>query len=148
LAEATAEQKKGLEQLNKEIATLDKALGAKQHRDALIHANQVTIIAADLSEPFHPKIPVAVTRLDYLGRELEIWAAADDLAKLAVTAEDIKSTWAGLREATESKGGTAEAGRFSALVKQLGSAKKAEDYHKVALPILDEVDNLEKVFGK
>ena len=42
---------------------------------------------------------------------------------------------------------TAEAKKFEALIAQVESAKAPADYANVAKPVLDEVDNLEKLFA-
>lgn len=47
----------------------------------------------------------------------------------------------------EAKGGTKEAAVFDGLVVKTEAAKTPADYAKLAAPILDEVDNLEKVFA-
>ena len=116
----------------------------------LLVANQVTLIAADLVEPFNPQVPAAVTRLDFYGRELEIGVAAKDsagrLAGLKVTGDLLRQTWDKIQPAVKAKGGEAEAKKFSGLMTKLGAAKSVEDYGKLVTPILDEVDNLEKVF--
>ena len=61
--------------LSEHIDALGKAVTAKDRQAAMREANRATLIAANLTEPFDPKVPVDVTRLDYYGRELEIWAA-------------------------------------------------------------------------
>ncbi|MFI4999661.1 MAG: hypothetical protein ACHQK9_07255 [Reyranellales bacterium] len=148
LAGADAEQRKNLDQLDIAIAAVAKAISAQERQTTMELANRVTLIAADLTEPFHPQPPVAVTRLDYLGRELEIWAATGDLKKLQSAADELVAVWEKVRPGIEAKGGTAEATAFGKLVGQLKQAKAAGEYGKLATPILDEVDNLEKVYKK
>jgi hypothetical protein len=148
LANPSADQKKGLEQLDAQIAALDKTVSAKDRQATMLAANQVTLIAAELTEPYRVPVPVAITRLDYLGRELEIWAAASDVKKLQATGLDIRSTWSKVRPAVDSHGGVAQAKKFEELVVQVEKATTAGDYARVATPILDQVDELEKVFKK
>jgi predicted heme/steroid binding protein len=130
------------------LTTLGKAVAAKDQPATMHAANQVTVIAADLIEPFNPQVPAAVMRLDYFGRELELGVMAKETDKLKTTAEAIRKTWEKLRPAVKSKGGDAEAKRFDGLVAQVTAAKSVEDYGKLVTPILDEVDNLERVFKK
>ncbi len=111
-------------------------------------ANQIMLIAANLTEPFHPKTPVDVTRLDFYGRELEIWSAAKDEAKLKTTADALQEIWKKVRPAVVGHNGKAVAKTFDGLVDKLTRAKSPEDFKAIATPILDEVDNLEKVFAK
>ena len=144
LKESTAEKKRREEA----VAVLARALGAKEKLPAMRAANQVTFIAAGLTEPFNPQVPPAVTRLDFYGRELEIGSAAKDQPQLKAAAEGLRKNWDNVRPAVKKLGGDAEAKKFDALVTRVEAAKSVEDYGKLATPILDEVDNLEKVFKK
>src|SRR5205085_9308243 len=81
---------KGIKRLDAARAALAKAIAAKDQQLTMREANQVTLIAADLIEPFSPPVPAAVTRLDYYGRELEIWSTAKDLAKLKATGDAMR----------------------------------------------------------
>jgi hypothetical protein len=137
-----------LKRLDTALTTLDKAVPAKDRQTALLQANQVTLIAADLVEPYNPPVPAAVTRLDHYGRELEIWAAARDSGKLKTSGDALRTTWDKLQPTVKARGGEAEAKKFSGLMTQVAAAKSVDDYAKLVQPILDEVDNLEKVFTK
>jgi hypothetical protein len=132
--------------LDETLAALGKALGAKDKLPALRAANQVTLIAADLSEPLGPQVPAAVARLDFYGRELELGAAAKDMDQLKAAVVGLRKNWDKVRAAAKAKGGDAEAKRFDALMVRLEAAKSVAEHAKLATPILDEVDNLEKVF--
>jgi hypothetical protein len=138
----------GQKRLAVALKALGKAIGAKDEQATKREANQVTLIAADLIEPFNPEIPAAVTRLDYYGRELEIGVLAKDTAKLKATGEAMRKAWDKLQPSVKAKGGAAEAKRFNGLMGQVATAKTVDDYARITAPILDEVDNLEKVFKK
>jgi hypothetical protein len=142
------EAKGDKERRDETLAALGKAVAAKDKLAAMRAANQVTLIAADLSEPFNPQLPATVTRLDFYGRELEIGTAAKDLKQLKAAAAGLRKNWDKVRPAVKTGGGEAEAKRFDALITRVEAAKSVEDYGKLATPILDEVDNLEKIFKK
>jgi hypothetical protein len=57
----------------------------------------------------------------------------------------MRQTWDALRPSIEAKNAT-EAKRFEVLVAQVEGARAPADYARVATPVLDEVDNLEKLF--
>lgn len=135
-------------ELDTTIAALDKDVAAKEETATLRDANRVTFIVADLTAKYNPPIPIEVTKLDYYGRELEIWSMAKDEAKLKSTAQAMRQTWNAVKPQVEAKGGTKQAQNFEMLVAKADAAQNASDYAKVATPILDEVDNLEKVFEK
>lgn len=130
------------------LQQLRGAVSARDRRAALVAANRLTEIGARLSAPHAPTVPADVTLLDYYGRELEIWAASSDPAKLRETSDAIHRTWEGLRERVEQRGGTAEATRFGALVQRVRQARTVPEFAALATPILDEVDALEAVFTR
>jgi hypothetical protein len=137
-----------VDKLDSNIAVLDKDVTAKDRPATMRAANQTTCIVADLTAPLNPPLPIEVTRLDCEGRELEIWAGAKDMAKLKMTAAEMQQAWETLRPQVESHGGTAVAKKFGDLVARVEAARTTDEYARLATPILDEVDNLEKVFQK
>jgi hypothetical protein len=124
------------------------AIAAHDRTAALEGSNQITFVAAALSEPYHPKTPADVVRLDYYGRELEIWSAQKDVKKLARTSADIQRTWAAVKPTVVSAGGDKAAATTDALIVRLVAAKSPTDYARLATPFLDVVDELEKPFEK
>ncbi len=141
-----ASEKNSNSQLETTITNLEKAVASKDESTALREANQVTFIVADLTAKYNPVVPIEVVKLDFYGRELEIWSLAKDEAKLKATAQAIRETWNAVRTKIEAKGGTKQAKVFETLVVNVETAKTPSDFTKVAKPILDEVDNLERVF--
>ncbi|MBV9386626.1 MAG: peptidoglycan-binding protein [Chroococcidiopsidaceae cyanobacterium CP_BM_ER_R8_30] len=134
------------DQLDTVIAALDKSVPAKDQLATMRSANQVTLLAANLSAPFNPQVPVSVVKLDYYGRQLQVGAAANNMTQLQETAKDISQTWNAVRPTVESRGGSAQAQKFNSLVAQVEAAKSSSQYNSLATPFLNQVDNLEKVF--
>jgi histone H3/H4 len=134
-----------VDRLDEHVAALDQFVAAKDKHLAMREANQVTIDAAEMSTAYKLSVPVQVTKLDYYGRELEVWAQVQDANKLASTVRELRQTWESLRPTIESRSST-EAKKFDALVAQVESNKTPAHYARVATPVLDEVDNLEKLF--
>ena len=64
--------------------------------------------------------------LDYYGRELEIWSATENIAKLKTTASEMRRTWDAVRPSILSRGGTAPQ-KFDALVARVEAAKSPSD---------------------
>lgn len=147
-AQKMADEKIGSAEFEATLGKLEKAIAGKEKTATLIEANQITLEVADLTAKYNPKVPVEVVKLDFYGRELEIWAAAKDEAKLQETAKLIRQSWDAVRATIEAKGGKREAAAFENLVVKTDQARSSADYAKLAAPILDEVDNLEKVFEK
>lgn len=138
-------QSAAVDRLDTNVATLDRAVSAKDRQATMREANQVTIHVADMTAAYKLSVPVEVTRLDYYGRELEVWAQAQDANKLQAAARGMRQTWDSVRPPIEAHS-AAEAKRFDALVVRVESAKTPADYARVATPVLNEVDNLEKLF--
>jgi hypothetical protein len=130
------------------IDTLRRAVTAKNKNVALEASNRATFLAAKMTDPYHPAEPSAVPLLDYYGRELEIWSAQGNKAKLASTVADLKSTWNGLRPKVEANNGASVAKKTDSLVTLIVAAKTPAAEAKLATPFLDVVDELEKVFVK
>jgi hypothetical protein len=138
-------QSKAVDRLDTNVAALDRAVTAKDRQAAMREGNQVTLDVANMTTAYKLSVPVEVTRLDYYGRELEVWAQAQDANKLQATVREMRRTWDSLRPSVEAHKAT-EAKKFDALVAQVESAKTPADYARVAMPVLNEVDNLEKLF--
>ena len=138
-------QSAAVDRLDTNVAALDRAVTAKDRQATMREANQVTLHVADMTAAYKLSVPVAVTRLDYYGRELEVLAQAQDANKLQAAAGEMRQTWDSLRPAIETRSAP-EAKKFDALVARVESAKTPADYARVATPVLNEVDNLEKLF--
>jgi hypothetical protein len=138
-------QSTAVNRLDTNVTALDRVVTAKDRQATMREANQVTLNVANMSTAYKLSVPVEVTKLDYYGRELEVWAQAKDANKLEATARDMRQTWDSLRPSIGTHSAT-EAKKFDALVSRVESAKTPADYARVATPVLDEVDNLEKLF--
>ncbi len=136
------------DELRESLDKLKGAIASRSRTVALRESNRLTSLGARVAKAFNPVVPEAVTLLDYYGREIEIWAAARDDAKLRETGAAIRSTWEGIRGEVTSRGGTAEVARFDSLVADVSKAKTPAQYQRLAKPILDEVDRLEAVFKR
>jgi hypothetical protein len=137
---------------NSEVSTIESALSAavkEQRRDAALReANRLTLVTAEMASAFDPPVPLAVTRLDYLGRELEIWSQANDERRLHATVADVRATWERLRPGLDSKREGQIVAQVDRLVSRLQSAQSGSQYATLARELLDAVDRLEAVFKK
>lgn len=132
-------------QLNSTIANLSRSITTRNQPNALRQANQVTLIAANMTKEFQPKVPVQITLLDYYGREFEIWSANGNAAQLKTTNREFCQTWNTLRPTVQARN-SAESKTFDGIVAQIQTAKSPAEYGRLATPVLNAVDNLEKVF--
>ena len=130
--------------LESALPALEAAVTARRRDAALREANRLTLIAAEMASVFSPPVPLAVTRLDYLGRELEIWSQPSDPPRLEATAADIRATWQQLRPALDATRDAPIVAELDALVTRLHAAQPR--YRVLAGELLDAVDRLEAVF--
>jgi hypothetical protein len=137
-----------LPRLQSALASLNEAIPSRNRSVALQEANEITLIAADLSAAYNPTVPADVARLDYYGRALEIWSAAGDTRKLADVAREMRRTWDTVRPSVAARGGTSEIATFDKLVARLEAANSPGGYAEIAGPVLEAVDGIEKVFGR
>lgn len=135
-------------EMDSTVQSLKSAIARKDRPAARHYANAVTRIATQMSSHYTDPTPSDVAMLDFYGRELELGVAARDLTALKGTASQIDTTWARVRPTVEAHGGSAVARTFGDIVTKLDRASTPAEYGKVATPILDQVDNLEKVFTK
>ena len=138
-------QSDATDSLDEHVAALGLAVAVKDRQTAMREANRVTLDVANISIAYKLSVPVEVSRMDYYGRELEIWAEAKDANNLQSTAREMRGTWDSLRKSVEARSAP-EAKKFGALVAQVESARTPSDYASVAPLVLNEVDNLEKLF--
>lgn len=146
LEQQTPNRGSGIDQLMGSIDPLSQAIATQDQQATQRLANQVTLLAAQLTQQYQTKVPVEITLLDYYGRQLEVDAASGNLVQLQATAHQITQTWQAVRPAVVRHGGTAQAQPFDALVAQANQAKTVSDYGQLATPILNQVDQLEAVF--
>jgi histone H3/H4 len=138
-------QSDATDSLDEHVAALGLAVAVKDRQTAMHEANRVTLDVANMTTAYKLSVPVDVIRLDYYGRELEIWAEAKDENNLQETAHEMRGAWDSVRRSVEARSAP-EAKKFGALVAQVESAKSSSDYALVAPLVVDEVDNLEKLF--
>ena len=125
--------------------SLRREIGAKDRYKAMIDANRATYVSAELVRNYSGPTPGQVLLLDYEGRELEIWAAMKNADKLATTKTDIRRFWDELRHWVVARSPT-QAQHTDALIGRIDKANSPAELGRLATPLLDEVDLLEKVF--
>lgn len=131
--------------LRENVDFLRQQVAGRRRVAATAAANRVTYASAQLVRAYTSPTPVQVLLLDYEGRELEIWSAQNDMAKLATTKTDLRRLWNEVRPQVAARN-AAQASHTDSLVARIESARTASAVRALAKPFLDEVDLLEKVF--
>src|SRR5438309_7285137 len=99
-------QSAAVDRLDMNVAALDRAVAMKDRQATMQEANQVTLHVANMTTAYKLSAPVEVTKLDYYGRELEVWAQAKDANKLQATAREMRQAWDSLRPTIAAKSAT------------------------------------------
>ncbi|MEO7986995.1 MAG: hypothetical protein ABI766_10715 [Gemmatimonadales bacterium] len=137
----------GADRLDREVAALRSSLIRRERHETMVEANQVTLVVANMTGAYEPRVPIAVTRLDFYGRELEIWSEAGAAARLDSAARGVRHEWDGVHSAVSARS-PAVARKFDSLVTRVERAESPAEYRRLARQELAEVDDLERVFER
>jgi hypothetical protein len=136
------------QRLKNKIDDLEQAISAKNRKDTMRFSNNITFLEVAMIGDLKPRVPTNVKLLDYCGRQLEILSEEKDIDKLSNLVVRMHLIWQNLISQLVNEGNTKEVKNFSEIMKRLERAKTPEDYNHLAKQVLDEVDNIEKVFKK
>jgi hypothetical protein len=136
------------QRLRNKIEDLEQAISAKNRKDTMRFANNITLLEVAMIGDFKPRVPTNVMLLDYCGRQLEILSEEKDIDKLSNLVIRMHLIWQGLIPQLIKEGDTREIKNFSEIMKRLERAKTPEEYNRLANQVLDEIDNMEKIFKK
>lgn len=129
------------------VAAFENAISRREAPDAARAANELTRVAAELSRPLMPPVPVEVTLLDYFGREVQLAVSAGDTVRASSAIQEAGHAWTAIKRlVTTRPGGEAQARVFSQAMDHLATARTSGERISAAAVILDEVDNLERLF--
>ena len=134
--------------LRAKIEDLEQAVSAKNRKDTIRFANNITLLEVAMIGEMKPRVPTNVMLLGYCGRELEILSEEKDSEKLSNLVIRMHLIWQNLIPQLVDKGATKEIKNFSEVMTRLERAKTPEEYSRLAKQVLDELDNVEKVFKK
>lgn len=135
------------ERLEHEVAALHRSVTRRQRHATMAEANQVTLAVADMTALYAPKVPVEVTRLDFYGRELEIWSETGAAARLDSAGRGMRHEWDAVHLAVSVRA-PAVARKFEELVTRVERAESPAEYRRLAKLELAQVDDLERVFER
>lgn len=131
------------------LEQLSKGIVSKNAYQIAFAANQITGIGVAFDEHFKHKTPSAVSRLDYLGRELMLETKATDSKAFNRRLEDIDYTWKLLKPEILNHHGIKQAENFENLVSNIKSLKdkmSSTEIVKAISKYSDQIDELEKLF--
>jgi len=136
------------QRLRYKIEELEQAISAKNKKNTMRFANNITFLEVAMIGDLKPRVPTNVMLLDYCGRELEILSEEKDIDKLFNLVIRMHLIWQNLIPQLIDKNGTKEIKNFSEIMMRLERAKTPDEYNHLAMQVADEVDNLEKLFKK
>ena len=147
LAQPNPAQQTSLTQITADLAALDTAVAAKQRQAALLSASRIFRGSGALADTFLNKVPQPVWQMEYLARELQVWADDPaDLTKLKALPAQIEAEWNRVGQDVSARGGDDLALEFIQETTALKDAATAADFAKSAKPLLDTLDKIEKAY--
>ena len=130
------------------VTAVKRQIAASDRPAALRDINQMTRLTIEMSASYTQSIPVEVSLLDFYGRELQVWAIANNPSHLKSTLRALQKTWQSVRPQVVARPhGDRAARSFDAMVARAHATQTPNYAVKVAAPLLEEVDSLENVFG-
>lgn len=135
-----------VDRLQAEVEILSRAVATDDRTGTMRAANEVTLIAANLSDPYAPLVPTDVDRLDYYGRAIQVSAEEGKLTELRTLQGDVRKTWMQVRPKVEVRDAGESAQRFDAVVAELEAAHSAAAYAHAATAELAATSELEEAF--
>lgn len=129
-------------------ADLEKTVTAKDRLAAMASANELTRLVTEASRSFGPSVPVEVSLLDYVGRDLAIKVDKTDPAQVKIAVTAVRAMWDKARPLLELQKpkGVKPAADFGATVSELEKTTDLKQTGALVKRLLDQVDDLEKVF--
>ncbi|MGF7060864.1 hypothetical protein [Brassicibacter mesophilus] len=147
------EKKASQKQINDfrdDLNNLKQLVETKKQYEASLAANRLTLDTISLMDLYKPKVPTAVGKLDYYGRQVMITAEHGDWSQAKKDSESAITTWDTIKKQVENIS-TAHAKSFSSTLNSMYEAVKKKDLKTTkeqSKKLLDEVDVLESDYKK
>ena len=138
------DKKKKLEQ---DAGDIERALSTQNREQAMLSANDITLVATNIAAQYQVSMPMDVPRLDYYARQLQIYAEANDIGKLKATADQMKSTWQQVFVNLQSHVGPDDAKKMQTIIDRLQAAKQPSEYQAAANDAVSVVSDIERLYG-
>ena len=114
----------------------------------MMAANDVTLLAARMSVPYGPAVPIAFRLLAYDVRRLDIATLGQDGDVIASAAQDVANDWMILSPMVIQKNGSEQAQRFDVLRDELNDARMVDEYRRIAVTMQRELPRMEMVLDQ
>ena len=112
--------------------------------------NDALFAASELAYVGDPEMPNDLFRLMFYSRELKVWGAAGDEAKIKAAALNIKESWQSVKTELTAKGdeGRDLARKFEPLTMALEMANTPVQAEGLAKPLLEQADAMRRLFKR
>lgn len=126
---------------------LAQALNEEHSINARFSLNQLQAIVSEQRARLGPQgLPLEFNRLNFLLREIELWAQLDNEELLGARVQSLRETWAELRPLISARrNGRETANHFDQLMEQL-TANSAPDFATLSSACLKDLPQLEALF--
>ena len=120
---------------------------ARRPVEAALAANQLTAFTIDVQSHFAHVVPMAVSWMDYYGREIVLLAPIDSSRiLLPKRLNELEQSWKSIEDDVKQHNGSAVAQKVNDTISRLKQADSIEERLKYGNRILDLVDEIEMVY--
>jgi hypothetical protein len=134
--------------MDQAVAGLRAITTAEDPTRAARAANAISAPMAELFAIYLPTVPPAVLSLDYLGREVVLDGREADVTKGNGHVDTIATTWASLRAAVVSVGGSAEAAAYDASIAALRADLTNNNHAQLVVDANAGLEIIDAIEGK
>ena len=143
---ATGQNRALASRLGQQVNSLSQLVTAQDRLAAMQTANQITYSASKYTAKNNAPVPLAVTLLDYYGRELKLGSLFGNASQIQASQTNLTRTWNAVQSSVIDTGGIKEAKRFDKLVSLVNQPNSFSGYGQLSTRVLGDVDKLETVY--
>lgn len=130
------------------VERIEVSISSRDRLGLLDLANDLTRVVVERTPETPGGAPRAISWLDVYGRTLRVSVEAARVDQQKAATGDIVRAWASVRDAVIARGGRKEATAVDDTVARIRAGAPAAEMASLATALLDQVDELEKVYSR
>jgi hypothetical protein len=137
-----------VDDLEARTTALRKSIAVKDKLATMTVANDLTMLTADLADPYSPQVPTDVDRLEAYGRAALIASETADVAKLRELAGEVQKVWTRLHQAALARGDIDDVRALDKAVNELAHASHVNEYRQGFTHQRNALEGIRKSFSR
>jgi hypothetical protein len=135
-----------VDELDTRTKAMRKTIVLRDRLATMRAANDLTLLTADLSEPYGPRVPVDVDRLEAYGRAAIVASDMADLEQLRSIAGEVQKTWQRLHQAALERGDIDDVRKLDTAVNELAHASHVSEYRQAFMSTKNAIEGIRRSF--